>query len=339
MFWRRLGLYLVLPACLTALLAVSGCITAPDPWPPGSKPPRVLVTIPPLYSFVKNVAGDHATIRCLCTTTGPHHYESDSVQDAMQLRTANLFLAIGLGLDEKFADRMAEHSQNPNLRYIRLGNSLPAKLKLKTEDHDEDEKDHKDHKDHQDHKDAHGHEHGEFDPHVWLGIEQAKNMVEQIRDALKVADPDTQHAKDYDANAAKYLETLEKLREDGKKSLKDKKNLKIISFHESLEYFEKSFGIDIVGVIERAPGSTPTSGDINDLVKLCKEKDVRVIAVEPQYASNNVAAQLQKELGGGKVLLVEVDPLETAEEKELKSAKWYEERMRANIDNLAKALP
>jgi ABC-type Zn uptake system ZnuABC Zn-binding protein ZnuA len=334
MFWRRLGLYLIPPGFLAVLLGVAGCLTADSPWPSG-KHPRVVVTIPALYSFVKNVAGEHGAIRCLCTTTGPHHYEYN-VQNNLQLREADLFLAIGLGLDDKFSEKMYEHSQNPKLAkgrtYLRLGDTLASNLKYKMPDHDEDEKDNKDH------KDAHHdeHDHGEFDPHVWLGIEQAKNMVDQIRDALSAVD--REHDEEYATNAADYKKTLDKLHSDGKKSLEKKESKQIISFHESLQYFAKSFGLTIVDAIERAPGSPPTSGDMAKLKEVCKTKKVHVIAAEPQYASYNAAEQLKKEVGE-KITIVEVDPLETADERDLSNPKWYEERMRKNIENLAKALP
>ncbi len=41
-------------------------------------------------------------------------------------------------------------------------------------------------------------------------------------------------------------------------------------------------------------------------------------------------------------MLVEVDPLETASDKDLEGrsgARWYEDRMRRNLKNLAGALP
>ncbi len=83
---------------------------------------------------------------------------------------------------------------------------------------------------------------------------------------------------------------------------------------------------------------------MKELVEKCKEKDVRVIAVEPQYPKGSSAEVLQKEVKG--LQLVVVDPLETAEPKavtedgkELKSKDWYEKKMRQNLDELAKALP
>src|SRR4051812_22183286 len=95
---RTVNWFLVLSALVVVLgLGWSGCSPVPSPWEGKARPERVVVTFPPLLSFVRGVAGDHAAIVCLCTDKGPHHYEYD-VRDAILLRDADLFFANGLGL-------------------------------------------------------------------------------------------------------------------------------------------------------------------------------------------------------------------------------------------------
>src|SRR5262245_7676055 len=93
------------------LWSLLGCGKEVDPWegePAGAK--RVVVTIAPLYSFVRAVGGkDRVAIRCLCSTTGPHHYTADT-RDARVLGRADLMLAVGLQL-EPFADSMRGMAQ------------------------------------------------------------------------------------------------------------------------------------------------------------------------------------------------------------------------------------
>src|SRR5207248_10497082 len=96
------------------------------------------------------------------------------------------------------------------------------------------------HEDADDHAD---HEHG-MDPHVWLSPDHAVYLVEGIRDELKGADP--AHAADYDRRAAEYVAKLKKLKEDGVALLKDKKDRKLVTFHDSMAYFAKSFDLNIV---------------------------------------------------------------------------------------------
>ena len=83
------------------------------------------------------------------------------------------------------------------------------------------------------------------------------------------------HAEDYDGNAARYVEALKKLQADGKTKLAEKKNRKIIGFHDSLEYFAKSFGLAIVDVIEQTAGESRPAKQMAKLVKKCKKESVR----------------------------------------------------------------
>jgi ABC-type Zn uptake system ZnuABC Zn-binding protein ZnuA len=328
---RRTASAALILSALALALNLSGCTRSTPAWQNHAGSPRVVVTIPALDNFVRNVGGDHVAVICLCTTTGPHHYEYNP-QDAMILRDADLFFAIGLTLDDKFADPMQTESRNARLVYRKLGERLPKNLLLKgEEDHGKEEA-------------KHDHDHGEYDPHVWLGIPQAIAMVEMIRDELTKVDG--AHAEDYEKNAEEYVKKLKKLQSDGQAKLTDKNDRKIIAFHESLGYFAKSFGLDIVGVIERAPGQPPPEGHVKELVDTCKEKNVRVIAVEPQYPKG-ASATLKRELEnkGVEAVLVDVDPLETADPKELtedkkalKAKDWYEKQMKRNLDNLAKNL-
>ena len=77
------------------------------------------------------------------------------------------------------------------------------------------------------------------------------------------------------------------------------------------------------------------------MAKLCKDADkpVGAITVEPQYAQGS--AKKVSDAVEGKVPLVTVDPLETAEPKELKEegSTWYLTRMEKNYKKLADALP
>jgi ABC-type Zn uptake system ZnuABC Zn-binding protein ZnuA len=340
MMKRRIaGTFLIVAALAVGL---PGCKRSTSVWRERGTP-RVVVTIPALDTFVRNVGGDHVGVVCLCTTQGPHQYQYNA-QDAILLREADLFFAIGLSLDDKFADPIQVESHNPHLRYVKLGDRLrdgdskrKDKLLLKLEEHHEHGKEE---------KHEHEHEHGEYDPHIWLGIPQAIALVEIIRDELKKVDPN--HESDYDRNADKYIQKLNELHAYGKDRLKDKKNRKIISFHESLGYFAKSFDVDIVDVLEVIPGAEAGQAHMVKVAKQCKEQDVRVIAVEPQYPTESSAKVLRDELKdkAKDIAFVEIDPLETAEkkdlkkdEKELESREWYDKSMHQNLDNLAKGLP
>jgi ABC-type Zn uptake system ZnuABC Zn-binding protein ZnuA len=316
-------------ALFPAAALFAGCTAESDPWPADKAGPKVLVSFAPLYSFAVNVAGDDAVVKSVMSSQGPHGFEP-TAQHAKLLTKADLFLLNGLELDEKIAGRMKKGSGNKNLKVVALGDKLNKEL-LKASECNHDHGDHK-------HAHDHAHDHGEFDPHVWLGHDTAVRMVEGIRDELQAIDP--AHASGYDQRAAAYIAKLTALRDDGLKRLADKKERTILTFHESLGYFAGTYKLEIAGAIEVSPGAEPTAQKLSEIVETCLKKNVRLIAVEPQFPSNTSAKAVLQELqrkGVKDVAFVEIDPLETAAENEL-SAEWYETKMRQNLENLAKAL-
>src|SRR5205823_11892200 len=187
---------LVCCALAVYLLSLIGCTPAPDPWREGKADSlKVLVTFPPLYCFTKGVAGDDARVVSLLSATGPHEHQANA-DDAQLAAGADLFLANGLGLDD-FVGRVVKFSGNDRVPIVKIADAaLPAtegpRLRLGEHGHEHE-------------PGGHQHEHkGEWDPHAWLGIDQAVLMVQEIAKTLKAADP--ANASGYDARAAQYVQ-------------------------------------------------------------------------------------------------------------------------------------
>jgi ABC-type Zn uptake system ZnuABC Zn-binding protein ZnuA len=174
--------------------------------------------------------------------------------------------------------------------------------------------------------------------HVWL-LRCAK-MVEGIRDELKRIDPD--HAAGYESRADAYLKKLDALEADGKAMLANKQEKWIVTFHDSLAYFGQTYGLKIATSIQVDPGKEPTNDKLKEIIKTCQKRNARVIAVEPQFSSHTSARVIRDALRGLKedpieAVFVEIDPLETCDERDL-GADLYEKTMRRNLVELAKVL-
>ncbi|HEV3145644.1 MAG TPA: metal ABC transporter substrate-binding protein [Gemmataceae bacterium] len=310
--------------CVT-LLALVGCTRQADPWE-GKPGKHVLTSFTPLYCFAQNVAGPDATVECVMTNRGPHHFDSRP-SDALLVKHADIFFINGLELDEQIAEKLKEGAGNKDLKIVEVAEAIPEKqLRESGEQHGAEEPGH-----------AHDHHHGKFDPHVWLGVPEAIIMVGKIRDELKELDPP--HAAGYDSRAAAYIERLKQLQAEGESMLKDKKERKIVTFHDSMFYFARTYGLEIADFIEISPGAEASSKKIRQVVESCKKNGVRLITVEPQYPSNTSASAILNELRaqGIDAQFVEIDPLETARPDDLKPT-YYEDRMRANLKQLAEKM-
>jgi ABC-type Zn uptake system ZnuABC Zn-binding protein ZnuA len=321
MTWRGVGVVFL---GVAGAFAVSGCSKSPD-WPdkPGL---RVMVSFPPLYCFAANVAGEDATVQTLLDATSVHDYHP-SPHDAIKLHRANLFFVNGLDLDEGFAKTLANNADNPSLKIFEIGEAKAIEdrlIKAKKDDHG--------------HGHDHGHHHGENDPHIWLGLPEAMEMVKVIRDQLSEADP--AHKEQYAKNADAYLKKLDELWKQGQKELKDKKDRKLVTFHDSLAYFARAFDLEVAGTIQPYAGEDAQARRLADLVKLCKKDKVRVIAVEPNQMTSTEADALVKELQAQGIKdadKVEIDLLESVPRSQL-TPDYYEAKMKENIEQLKKAL-
>ncbi|MFL5339127.1 MAG: metal ABC transporter substrate-binding protein [Gemmataceae bacterium] len=321
---RRIG-WLAVPVVAVALMAFAGCPSISDPWE-GQAGKHVLASFAPIYCFAQNVAGPDAAVKIVSADQGPHGF-NPTPHDIMLVKRADLFVISGLELDDAIAKRMIGGADNKSVKLVEAASAIPVK-ELREGEKDEDDKD----KGEEEH-----HHHGKYDPHVWLGVPEAVKMVGKIRDSLKEIDP--VHAGGYDNRAAAYVAKLEQLQKDGKEMLKDKKQRKLVTFHDSMGYFARGFDLEIVDCIEIAPGVEPSGKKIQQLIKVCQEHQIRLIGVEPQYPSNTSAQVLLTELKnkGINATFVELDPLETAKPADL-TPEFYERKMRENLKNLAEAM-
>jgi ABC-type Zn uptake system ZnuABC Zn-binding protein ZnuA len=326
---------------LLLLFTMDGCSRAPDPWASasGKNGPKVLVSFPPLYCLTKAVAGEHARVLCL-TTSDPHEYRPDS-RDISKVHDADVLIYNGLGLDQAVA-RLPGGSGNARAKLVNLGELLEKKdeklvLPIHGKSHDDDDQDHG--------KD--GHHHGKDDPHVWLGIDQAKALIEIIADQLSAAAPE--HKKHYHENASAYRQKLDELHDYGKKKLGTAHNKRIVATHDSMQYFARAFDLKVVSYVMPQPGIPAGDKKMRELVELCTKKDapVRVITVETQYtdkAAQILLKQIKHKLEEEKrpdseaPALVPFDTLETVRDENF-GADYYLDKMRENIDKLAEALP
>lgn len=323
MRWLERRGWRVLLLALAAALPLLGLGCGGDNLWPNDSRPKVVVSFAPIACFAMNVAGDDAVVKNMMTTSGPHHFNPTDA-DAKLLRRADVFFVNGLGLDEEVAEKLKRGSGNRKLAVVELGEKIPDGQLIDwgggpAPGHE-------------------GHNHGHHDPHVWLGPDLAVIMVEAIRDQLKQTD--ASHAAGYDARAAGYVAKLRQLKADGREMLKGKADRRLVTFHESLGYFAKEFGLEIAGVVMPKAGSEPNQQELEKLIDMCVEKKVRVIAVEPQYTANTSARTLVERLkarGVSDAVLVEIDPLETVRSDDL-AADWYERKMRANLDALKQAM-
>ncbi|PYG87782.1 zinc transport system substrate-binding protein [Ruminiclostridium sufflavum DSM 19573] len=246
----------------------------------GEKSSTTIVTsFYPLYIFTKNVAKGIQDVKVVNMTepqTGCLHDYQLIPADMKTLEGADAFVINGAGM-EAFMDKVLE--QQEDLKVIEASKGIKL---LKDEN-------------------------GEENAHVWVSISGAIQEVKNIAEGL--AQADTKNAGAYKENAEAYVKLLEAQREKMHKELDTFKKKDIVTFHEAFPYFAEEFGLNIVSVIEREPGTDPSAGEIADLIETIKKTDCKVLFAEPQY-SQKAAESIAKQTGAKVYLL---DPVVTGE--------------------------
>jgi zinc transport system substrate-binding protein len=265
-----------------------------------ARPLRILTSFYPMYVMTLNVVGDapDVTVKCLTKPTiGCLHDYQLMPGDLVALTRADVFVANGAGM-EMFLDKAIR--QVPGLKVIVASAGIPLI--------------------------------DDGNPHLWVSISGAIAETRNIARGLAAADPF--RAAAYEKNAADYVATLERLRARMHAALDGLKHRKIITFHEAFPYFASEFGLNIVGVIEREPGSEPDAQELAKIINLVKRSGVRAIFAEPQYPAKS-ARIIQRETGVAVALL---DPAVTGELDPAKARGSYCAAMNRNLAVLVKAL-
>ncbi len=270
-----------------------------------TNPLPVVATYSILGDMVQNVGGDLIDLTVLVGAgSDPHVYEPVPA-DNVTLSQATLIFENGLEF-ETWLDRLYTASGSQATRVdVSKGIDL-----IRAEDHDHDaDADHShdadaDHSHDHDHDHGHGHTHGEYDPHIWHSVANARIMVQNITAALVAADPD--NAATYEANATAYLGELGELEAFIQQEVAQlpAERRKLVTTHDTFGYFARDYGFEVVGTALgiTTEAADPSAGEIAALVAEIQAAGVPAIFAE-NIANPRLMETIAQEAG------VEIGPM------------------------------
>lgn len=291
----------VISILVICLFVFSGCSDNKVTGSEENEVTTIVTSFYPMYIFTQNVAKDIPNIKVVNMTepqTGCLHDYQMIPADLKTLDKADAFVINGAGM-ESFMDKVLK--QRPDLKVIEASKNIEL---LKDQN-------------------------GEENAHVWVSISGAIKEVNNIAEGL--ASFDVQNASAYRDNAKAYVKLLEAQSDKMHKALDVFKNKDIVTFHEAFPYFAKEFGLNIVSVVEREPGSEPSAGQLAKLIDTIKSTKVKVLFAEPQYSQKS-AESIAKQTGAKVYLL---DPIVTG--KKDAPADSYIKAMDENLKVLVEA--
>ena len=267
---------------------------------------KVVATIKPIHSLASYLMDGVAKPDLIVDGYASPHGFALKPSHAKMIQNADIIFWVGEDIEsflEKPLKTIAKKAEKIELMEIKGLTKLKFRERNifeghddhghKEDDHDDHAKKEDDHGHDDEHKedghDEHGHEghaHGEYDPHIWLDPMNAKVILSEMAEHLIENDPKNE-AK-YKANLKNAHKDLDKLTKKVKSELN--KDFKSIVFHDAYQYFEKRFGINILGAFTVNTDVMPGAEQLAEIREVIEHDKVSCIFSEPQFNPDIIKA-------------------------------------------------
>ena len=290
----------MLIAICPAIFAVSACSSSDTTPEAQSELPTIVVTYSILGNIVEQLVGDAATVTTLIPDgQDPHEFEP-SAKDIESLNNANIVVSNGLDFEEGLEETL-ENAKTAGVNVFMAGDYITVR-ELSEKEHD----------------------HGAFDPHLWLSPAAMLEMLPELSKAIGAA---------IGADLSVQLETLIAELTALDTQIQEKiggVKCELVSGHDEMGYFADRYGCEVIGAVIPSLSTTSESsaGELADLKAEIETHGVPAIFTG-LGTSPAVAEQLASELGVKAV---------TLSTHFLDGAATYQEFMMRMTNQIAEAL-
>jgi len=233
-----------------------------------AEPVRVTVSILPQKWMVEATGGPDVEVMVL---VGPGHspatYEPTASQ-MVRLLESDVFFSSGVPFENGLLPRLEGQKDGPMIRGPRH---------------------------------AAGVNHGDLDPHVWLGLTGASAMMDTIRAALTDLEPALADA--WLVRASEARQEILKAHAEARTLLADCPTREFFVFHPAFGHFAATYGLEQIAVEDH--GHEPGPRHLAEMIEHAKASGARAIVVQPQFSKKSAEAVAE----AVDAELVELDPL------------------------------
>ncbi len=314
---------------------LTGCGTKPSPsagsyGQTGSdsdseKKLSVVASFYPMYDFTQKIGGDRVKVTNLIPSgMEPHDWEP-TASDLAALEQADVFVYSGAGM-EQWVEDVLNSLEHQDLVTVEASEGITLREGHSHGDEDASESHEEEHETHHD-LDETG-----YDPHVWMAPGNAKQQMENIKNALVKADPDNKEY--YASNYSRWSGECDKLDQEYRDRLGEVSGKDIVVSHEAFGYLCEAYGLNQLGIQGIEPDSEPNPGRMAEIQDFVAERGVKVIFSE-ELVSPKVAQAIADATGAEVRVL---SPLEGLSDEQQAAGDDYFSVMRQNLDALKEAL-
>jgi zinc transport system substrate-binding protein len=273
---------------------------------------KVVTTLFPLYDFTKNVGGDYVDVTLLLPPGVESHSFEPKPSDILLINEADVFVYTGKYM-EPWVEDILKSVDTSKVSVLDASTGVT----LIKDEHEQEE-------DHEGDKESH-----EFDPHIWLDFDNAKIMVNNIKDTLIRKNQDLNNY--IEEKTKKYIDVLNDLDQVYKKSLTSCESNKIIyGGHYAFGYLAKRYNLSYSSAVGLSPDAEPTAKDIALLIDQIKRESIEYVFYE-ELSSPKIAETISKETGAMMLLL---NAGHNLSKDQFSKGLSFVSIMKSNLDNL-----
>jgi zinc/manganese transport system substrate-binding protein len=282
--WRdRTGKGLrALAACL--LLAAG----ATKPLKAGGKI-NVVATTSDLAALATEVGGDKVSVNAIARGYQDPHYVEAKPSFLLNLKRADLLVAVGLELEAGWLPPLVSQSGNARIQPGGPGyldaSQFAEILEIPTAQVSR----------------AMGDVHPQGNPHYWLDPQNGLRIAGGLAQRLAQISPGD--AAYFQGRLGDFKRRIGEAERRWDERMKPYRGRKVVTYHRSWPNFVKRFGLQVADYVEPRPGIPPSPGHLVELMALMRRDRIRLILVEP-YFDLKTPQSVARETGGQVVVLM-----------------------------------
>ncbi|MBX5491719.1 MAG: zinc ABC transporter substrate-binding protein [Chloroflexi bacterium] len=229
-------------------------------WPPAVQAQsrlKVVATVAPIASLVRNVAGSRVDLTQLIPDGVDSHTFEPRPSDVRFIAEADLFVLNGLNLELPTL-RLINANAKPGAQVLLLADNTITRDQWVFDRSFPESR-------------------GNPNPHLWLNVAYARRYAELIRDKLVEMDP--ANADAYQANAQQFLARLDQLDQAIFAAVQTipPNNRRLLTYHDSWPYFAQRYGFEVIGAIQPSDFSEPRARDVAAIIEQVRSSGVPAI--------------------------------------------------------------
>ena len=258
---------------------------------------KITVTTIPLKEFAQKIGGENVEVNYIVPEGIRVQDFEPKICDLDELLKSKIFIYNGFGL-EPWVENLKEDLNDYSVKTINASVNVGAIVKNKTRN-----------------------------PYVWLSLKEAKKQAIEVKKVLcKV---DNKNKTYYEDNYDTLIAEIDKLIQEYEEKFKSLNNKEFVTEYSSFAYLARDYGLNNKSILGSYNESEATTSNKEELIKYCKDKNIKVLFDESQGNSEGIV-ELAEEINA------KVEKLYSLES--LSDDLSYVETMKVNLETIYKSL-